>query len=147
LLASGLPAASPQTKAENMRSLSELPKDTLKVARDSAETLLSFKAYLPPGGLLLMLVGRFRDDILEVLGDGDGTEDKELARRGRERRSLDELTSVELDTVAGAVVILLQRRFTEVMDDPALPKLLDEFQDKLTDQRTERAQIRASMAS
>lgn len=130
-----------------MRSLSELPKDTLKVARDSAETLLSFKAYLPPGGLLLMLVGRFRDDILEVLGDGDGTEDKELARRGRERRSLDELTSVELDTVAGAVVILLQRRFTEVMDDPALPKLLDEFQDKLTDQRTERAQIRASMAS
>jgi hypothetical protein len=44
-------------------------------------------------------------------------------------------------------MILLQDRFTAVMDDPALPKLLDEFQDKLTDQKTERAQIRAEMAS
>jgi hypothetical protein len=67
--------------------------------------------------------------------------------RGKVVRSLDELTSVELDTVSGAVMILLQDRFTRVMDDPALPKLLDELQDKLTDQKTERAQIQESMAS
>jgi hypothetical protein len=90
-----------------------------------------------------MLVSRFRDDTREALG----MEAERYPGRGQVVRSLDELTSVELDTVSGAVMILLQDRFKRVMDDPALPKLLDEFQDKLTDQRTERAQIRASMAS
>jgi hypothetical protein len=147
LLASGLPAASPQTKAENMRSLTELPKDALNVARESAETLMTFKAYLPPGGLLLMLLGRFRDDIREVLGDEAGAETGGLPRRGREHRSLDELTSVELDTVSGAVMILLQDRFTRVMDDPALPKLLDEFHGDLNRQKAERAELRASIGT
>jgi hypothetical protein len=132
-----------------MRSLTELPKDALRVARDSAETLMSYKAYFPPGGLLLMLLSRFADDIREVLGDETDAEDKpkSLPRRGREHRSLDELTSVELGTVSGAVMILLQPRFTTVMDDPALPGQLGGFQDKLTDQKTERAEIQASMAS
>jgi hypothetical protein len=130
-----------------MRSLNSLKPDELKVADDAAKALIGKKAFLPPGGLLLMLVSRFRDDIREVLGNGADTDTEGLPRRGPERRSLDELTSVELDTVWGAVLILLQGRFTEVMDDPALPNLLEEFQDKLTDQKTERAQIRASMAS
>jgi hypothetical protein len=129
-----------------MRSLNELQPDALKIAHEAADTLIQHRAYLPPGGLLVMLLGRFRDDIREVLGNGTEA-DGELPRRGREHRSLDELTSVELDTVWGAADILRQARFTEVMDDPALPKLLDEFHDKLTDQKTERAQIRASMAS
>lgn len=126
-----------------MRSLTELQPDALKVAHDAAETLMSFKAFLPPGGLLLMLLGRFRDDIREVLE----MEREDLPQRGREHRSLDELTSVELDTVCGAVMLLLQDRFTAVMDDPALPRLLDEFHDKLIDQRKERADIWASMVS
>jgi len=130
-----------------MPSLTELPPDTLKAAHDSAESLISFKAYLPPGGLLLMLLGRFRDDIREALGEGAGAETEGLPTRGRERRSLDELTSVELNTVSGAVMTLLQARFTQVMDDPALPRLLDEYQDKLTGQKTERAKIQASMSS
>jgi hypothetical protein len=130
-----------------MRSLTELPKETLKVARDSAEALMSFKAYLPPGGLLLMLLGRFRDDIAEILGDEASEEAERLPRRGREYRSLDELTSVELDTVSGAVMILLQERFRAVMDDPELPLQLEGFQGKLSGQKTERAQIRESMAS
>lgn len=142
-LASGLPAASPQTKAGNMRCLTELQPDALKAARDAAGTLMSFKAYMPPGGLLLMLVSKFRDDIGDVLG----IEPEALPQRGRERRSLDELTSVELDTVSGAVMILLQDRFTKVMDDPALPRLLEEYRDDLNMQKAERAQIRASMAS
>jgi hypothetical protein len=129
-----------------MCSLTELQPDALKIAHDAADTLIQHKAFLPPGGLLVMLLGRFRDDIREVLGNGTDA-DGELPKRGREHRSLDELTSVELDTAHGAVMILLQDRFTAAMDDPALPKLLDEFHDKLTDQKTERAQIRASMAS
>lgn len=131
-----------------MRSLTELQPDALKVACDAAGVLIAKKAFLPPGGLLLMLLSRFRDDIADALGNGEpGEKPKPLPLRGREHSSLDELTSVELDAVSGAVMILLQGRFTVVMDDPALPGLLEEFQDKLTDQRTERAQIRASMAS
>ena len=132
-----------------MPSHTELPPDALELARESASVLIDHKAYLPPGGLLPMLLGRWRDDIGEILGSADTTDakPKALPRREREHRSLDELTSVELDTVAGAVMILLQDRFTAIMDDPALPQQLDEFNDKLIDQKTERAQIRASMAS
>ena len=130
-----------------MRSLNELQPDALKVAHEAADTLMQHRAYLPPGGLLVMLLGRFRDDIREVLGDGTDPENDGLPQRGRERRSLDELTSVELDAVSGAVMVLLQDRFTAVMDDPALPKLLDAYQGDLIKQKTERAQLRASMAS
>jgi hypothetical protein len=126
-----------------MRSLTELPKDELKVAHDAAETLMSFKEYLPPGGLLLMLVSKFADDIRDVLQMAR----EGLPHRGRERKPLDELTSVELDTVSGAVAILLQDRFTRVMDDPALPALLREFESSLGRQKTDRDQIQASMAS
>jgi hypothetical protein len=126
-----------------MRSLAELPKDELKVAHDAAETLMSFMKYMPPGGLLLMLVSKFADDIRDVLQmPCEGA-----PHRKRERKSLDELTSVELDTVSGAVVILLQDRFTRVMDDPALPERLREFDTALTGQKTERVQIQASIAS
>lgn len=126
-----------------MRSLTDLSSDALKVARDAAATLMSFKAYMPPGGLLLMLVSKFRDDIGDVLD----IEREPLPQRGRERKPLDELTSAELDTLSGAVVTLLEDRFTEVMDDPALPRLLSEFKGSLGRQKTERAQIRASMVS
>jgi hypothetical protein len=126
-----------------MRSSSELTTDELQVAIDVAETLMTFKAYLPPGGLLLMLLSKFRDDT----GDMLDTERGPLPRRGRERRSLDELTSVELDTVAGATGILLQDRFTSVMDDPELPRLLREFQGDLNRQKAERAELRASIGA
>lgn len=124
-----------------MRSLEDLPKDELKIAEEAATALIDHKAYLPPGGLLLMLLGRWRDDLWDVLD----MEREDLPQRGRDRKSLGELTGIELDTVSGAVTILLQDRFRDVMDDPALPRLLEEYQDKLTDQKTER--IKASMAS
>jgi hypothetical protein len=126
-----------------MRSLTELPADELKVALEASETLVTFKAYLPPGGLLFLLLGRWRDDIREALG----MEAEELPRRAREHKPLDELTSIEFGSVWGAVMILLQDRFTRVMDDPALPRLLDEFNDSLTAQKTEREQLHASMSS
>ena len=71
-----------------MRCITDLPTDALEVARDSAETLMTFKAYLPPGGLLLMLLSKFRDDAGDLLD----LERQPLPQRGRERRSLDELT-------------------------------------------------------
>jgi hypothetical protein len=51
-----------------MRSLSEMPPDALQVAHDAAGALLKFRAYLPPGALLVMIVGRFRGDIRDELG-------------------------------------------------------------------------------
>jgi hypothetical protein len=124
-----------------MRCITDLPKDALEVARDSAETLMTFKAYLPPGGLLLILLSKFRDDAGDLLD----LERQPMSQRGRERRSLDELTSLELDRVAGATIILLQGRFTSVMGDPALPRLLREFHDELNLQKAERAALRASI--
>jgi hypothetical protein len=123
--------------------LDKLDADALKVALDASDALMQHKGFMPRGGLLLMLVSRFRDDVRECLG----MEAERYPGRGHVFSSLDELTSTELDTVAGAVMILLQDRFTRAMDDPELPKQLVEFQDKLTDQKTERAQIQAEMAS
>jgi hypothetical protein len=126
-----------------MRSLTELHLDELEVALNAADALMQHKEFLPRSGLLLMLVSRLRDDIRDAMG----MEVERMPGRGQVFRSLDELTTAELDTVAGAVDILLQDRFTAAMDDPALPTLLDEYRDKLNDQKTERAQLRASIAS
>jgi hypothetical protein len=125
-----------------MRSFTELPADALQVARDAADTVVRFRAYLPPGGLLVMLAGRLCDDVREALE----MEPVEPAYRGRERRSLDELTSVELDTIAGAVDILLNR-FVPYMDDPALAPLLRELRGALDEQKAERVQIQASIGA
>lgn len=126
-----------------MPSPTQLPADELKVARDAADALIEHKQFMPRGGLLLMLVSRFRDDVREALG----MEPERYPGRGSVFSSLDELTSIELDTVAGAVGILLQQRFTNVMDDPELPKLLGRYQNELDAQNAERAEIKASMAS
>jgi hypothetical protein len=126
-----------------MRSLKDLDKDALTVALEASDALMQLKEFLPRSGLLLMLVSRFRDDTRESLG----MEAERYPGRGQVFRSLDQLTTAELDTVSGAVGTLLQDRFTAVMDDPELSKLLAGFQDRLYDQKTERAQIRESMAS
>jgi hypothetical protein len=123
--------------------LERLPKDALEVALEAADALMQHKQFLPRGGLLLMLLSRFRDDTREALN----MESERYPRRGQVFRSLDELTTAELDAVAGAVDTLLEERFTLVMDDPELAKLLAAFKDNLNDQKTERAQLRASMAS
>lgn len=137
--AAQLPLKPARQEARPMPAITMMTTDELKVARDAAGTLITFKAYLPPGGLLLLLVSKFRDDAGDLLA----SEPEPLPQRRREHRSLDELTSVELDTVAVATGILLQDRFTSAMGDPALPRLLREFHGDLNRQKAERAQIRA----
>ena len=123
--------------------LEKLPEDARKTALDAAEALMHHKQFLPRGGLLLMLVSRFRDDTREALE----MEPERYPGRGSVFTSLDDLTSTELDKIAGAVAILLQPRFTSLMDDPALPGLLRDFRGELEKQQTERAQLQASIAS
>jgi len=125
-----------------MPALAELPSDALHVAHEAASVLIRFRDFLPPGGLLVMLAGKFRDDLGEALELEPG----ERAYRGRDLRSLDELTSVELDTLDGAVGILLSR-FTAYMDDPELAPLLRNLRGPLADQKAERAQIRAEIGA
>ena len=125
-----------------MRSLTELPADELKIAHDAAETLIDAREYLPTG-VLVMLLGRFRDDIREELE----MEAIDQARRGHIVKSLDELTTVELGALRGAVMVLVQGRFTSCMDDPELPQGLAGFYEALEGQRRERDEIRASYVS
>jgi hypothetical protein len=128
--------------------LKTLDTDALEIALEAADALMRHKQFMPRGGLLLMLVSRFRDDTREALGtEPERYPPREKHGRGKVFRSLDELTSAELDAVAAAVGTLLQERFTNVMDDPELPRLLAQFRSELNEQKTERAQIQASIAS
>jgi hypothetical protein len=122
-----------------MRVPTEVTPDDLREAHDVADTLTSetFRSYLP-GRMLPMLVGRFRDELGEALG----MPLPELPQRSGPVRAtkLDDLTSTELDTLSGAVLVLVTR-FIGLMDDPLLPKLLRDFRDSLTIEKADRARI------
>ncbi|MFZ0227581.1 MAG: hypothetical protein WAL41_11680 [Mycobacterium sp.] len=122
--------------------LRSLKPEELKAAQEATTVLVvTHKGYLP-GSLLRMLLSRFRDDIREITGmAAEG-----LPRRG-EHHELDELTSTELDAIAGAVTTLLEDSFKAVMTDPALVPLLDQFHAALISQKNERAELQASIAS
>jgi hypothetical protein len=126
-----------------VRTFSELTKDRLVHAHDSADKLISekYQSYLP-GRLLPLLLGRYRDDLADALG----LPLPELPRRaGRVRAAtLGELTMGELDEVSEAVQALATR-YADTMDDPALPELLRNFRDALVIEKAERADIAASM--
>jgi hypothetical protein len=119
-----------------IRSITELPVAELRVAGDAIETLIDLRAYLPPGGMLIMLAGRWRDDIRDAL------EMKPLPRayRSDETKQLDELGAEQFGRLAGAVGILLDR-FAPFMDDPELGRLLRVLRGLLNDQKAERARL------
>jgi hypothetical protein len=102
-----------------MPTLSDLPMDHLRAAGDAIETVIDFRAYLPTDGMLIILAGRFRDDIREELG----VPPLNPAGRGPERKPLDDLEDADLDRLFEALVIL-NGHFTRYMDDPELPKCL-----------------------
>ncbi len=90
----------------------------LRAAGDATETLIEFRDYLPPGELLVMLAGKFRDDI----------------------RPLDELASEEFGRLVTAVGILVGR-FTPFMGDPELITLLGGLRETLRAQSAERDRL------
>jgi hypothetical protein len=124
-----------------MRMLTDLDTDALRVAYDAAETVIGFRSYLP-SGLLLVLLGKFRDDVGDVLGK----EPQQPPVRGAERHALDQLTSAEMTVLAGVTGVLLDR-FAAYMDDPELVVSLRAFRGCLDEQQAERTQIRASLGA
>jgi hypothetical protein len=102
-----------------MPSLTELSTAELREAGDAAETLIEFAEYLPPGGMLLMLAGKFRDEIRELLRMPP------LARvsRGLGRKALDGLENAELYRLTKAVNTLLGH-FEPYLQDPEMVRLL-----------------------
>jgi hypothetical protein len=122
-----------------MRAPAEMTIDELQEAHRAADVLISekFRSYLP-GRMLPMLLGRFRDDMAEAMG----MELPPLPRHAGPVKvaKLDDLTSTELDALSGAVLVLVTR-FTTLMDDPELPKLLRELRDALVIEEADRARI------
>jgi hypothetical protein len=116
-----------------MRSPSEMTPDELKVALNGVDTLLRFQAYTP-GGLFVILLGKFRDDVRDALSMAT----EEPVQRGTLRLALDKLDPIEIGTVGGAVMILRQPRFTRIMDDPMLPQMLEAFEDDVNQEKHER---------
>jgi hypothetical protein len=88
--------------------------------------------------MLSMLLGKFRDNVAESLG----MQLPPLPRRSGLVKAvkLDDLTSGELGTLSGAVLVLVTR-FTALMDDPLLPELLLGFRDALATEQADRARI------
>jgi hypothetical protein len=124
-----------------MRYLTDLPITDLRVAGDAAETLIDFRAYLPPEGMLVMLTGKFRDDIRDALG----MKRLEPAYRGSEIRPLGSLTSAAFDRLAKAAGVLLGR-FTPFIDDPELITLLSGLHEMLRIQTAKRGQPREEVS-
>ena len=125
-----------------MQSITELPTPDLRNAGDAIETLIELRTYLPPDGMLVMLAGRLRDDIRDMLG----MKPLERVDRGSEVKPLGDLPGTDLDRLDKAVGVLLWR-YTRFMDDPELLALLTALQPQLPAESSRRAQLEAAKAS
>jgi hypothetical protein len=119
-----------------------LEPDALKVALDAVDSLLRFRAYTP-GGLFVILLGKFRDVVRSALSMAI----EEPVQRGSLRLALKKLDSIEIGTVDGAVMILRQPRFTRIMDDPTLPQMLEAFEEDVNQEKSERANRHAETSA
>jgi hypothetical protein len=121
------------------------PLEDLREAHDNAAILVSekYRKYLFVSGRLLpVLLGRFRDDMAEALGEPP----PEIPRRDGQVRpaSLSDLTSSEFEELCGAVADLVARS-TRLMEDPVLPDLLRDLLNKLSAELAEREAIAAAI--
>jgi hypothetical protein len=123
-----------------MKNAAHLDSGALQVALQATDTLLSFRDFTPTGGLFVMYLGRFRDDLRDVLE----MESLRPAERGTQIRALGELRSIELSMLARAVMILRQPRFTRLMDDPKLIEMLEGFEEDLNAHKRKLAEARAA---
>jgi hypothetical protein len=115
-----------------MPSLETLDPRAIKVIAAATETVYGFREYLP-GRVLLAMVWSFRNDV------------RSQARAPRESYpgqpvplELRTLDAYEFDALADAVAVMLEDRFTAVMEDPELPARLNTFDVKLKAERGER---------
>lgn len=100
-----------------------LDAGAVKTALEAADVVLSSKDFTSPDGLLVMYLGRWRDDMREFLR----MEPLRPAERGTQMRSLHELRPPELAALVKAAMVLNQDRFVKIMDDPRLPEMLEDF--------------------
>jgi hypothetical protein len=110
----------------------ELDGEALGVALHCADSVLRFRSYTP-GSLLVMLLGKFRDD----LRDAHGKETLMPAQRGSQHLPIGELELSDLDTARDSAGTLLEQ-FGPFMDDPELPELLRDFRDILNAEKADR---------
>jgi hypothetical protein len=125
-----------------MPAITQLSTDSLREAGDAIETVIEFRDYMPFGGMLLMLAGKWRDDIREMLG----MPTLDRVSRGPDRKKLGGLEDGDLDRLAGAVILLVGA-FTRYMDDPELPRQLTDVLGMITLEKRARAgaeEVRAS---
>lgn len=112
--------------------LRELDTDALGVALYCVDNVLRFRSYTP-GSLLVMLLGKFRDD----LRDAHGKDTLLPAQRGSQHLPIGELELSDLDSACESTGTLLDQ-FEPFMDDPELPELLKDFRDILILEKSER---------
>jgi hypothetical protein len=117
-----------------MPAITQLSTDKLRIAGDSIETVIEFRDYLPQGGMLLMLAGRWRDDIRELLA----LPTLGRATHGPERKKLSTLDESDLYRLAEAVIVLVGE-FKSSMDDPELHAQLTDFLGAIVIERNTRA--------
>lgn len=125
-----------RTKARSMRSSTELPMSDLRDAGDAIETVIELADYLPPGGMMLMLASRLRNDIREALK----MPTLGRVKRGPARKPLDDLKTEDLERLHKAVGLLVGR-CRQLIDDPELVALLSKLGD-LTSTALERVRLK-----
>ena len=105
-----------------MPAITQLSTDSLREAGDAIETVIEFRDYLPQGGMLLMLAGKWRDDIREQLG----VPGLDRVSRGPDHKKLSAMEDADLYRLEEAVILLVGA-FTRYMDDPELPRQLKDL--------------------
>jgi hypothetical protein len=95
----------------------------LREAGDAIESLIDFRAFMPPDSLLVVFASRFRDDIREQLGMPS------LARGMAD--CLGDMSDGDYARLVKGVELLLLDRYKAWMDDPVLPALLSELGDSV----------------
>ena len=125
-----------------MPAITQLSTDKLRIAGDSIETVIEFRDYLPPGGTLVMLAGRWRDVIRELLS----VPALDRVSRGPDHKKLSAMEDADLYRLAEAVILLVGA-FTGSMDDPELPRQLTDLLGSIVFARNARGGVEEAKAS
>jgi hypothetical protein len=121
-----------------MPSLETLDPRAIKVIAAATDTVYGFREYLP-GRVLLAMVWHFRNDLREQMRAA-----RESCPGQPVPQELRGLEAHEFDALAGAVAVMIEGRFTAVMDDPDLPKRLVAFDVKLEAEQGERGDAKSA---